>query len=694
MSSREQQTTTSKISADQVWQSLLDDLKQTPLEIPQAWTKDTSAHWDSEKLCLIVSVPLDTNEVWLDRRFLPLAKIYFAENHDNKQLVVQRKGRVGQDDLLVRVERSVYDQVVAPNKLVPVQIYMFHHWLPILGAAPFWVAAAMRQVSFVAIAEDDSVLKPISSRVLAKWAPLKHVQVSEWLNKKGFSSWFYKKVKDGYEDVPPEYTVWSQIPMAPHHLIWIENFIKQNKDEESAASILESLLDRTGEIRRVKPGEVDIPSSLSEKRRTVLDIISEYFPGKISKNVSELETQLVHQITRPNLSVTIPHYFYKKYMDELSPNEAALIWYLRSLYREDKSAEVRFSGYRSLESALGCGNRTPQRLIEKCMLSLEKGKGNSWNTEYSTELSLSNWLSAEYTEEYTKGSPREYLFRIRATEPIHYEDVGYFNRLLNGHLAASLFNENDRGEGAQIRTGDTHNQTGDAQKGRERKDISNFAGGTQIRTGGTQNQTEDTHIQTGEEQTQTGTPRNSEHYNNSNTNKSINSSFNNSLIPPQLPFADQSLSMGSQVVGVGEINLDKLLGFGSYKHSEKKKLIELINKNQELFLAWVIRNHITEAKFPVRLAVRNIQEGNETEDQYLEIAGLGWEIATDMVRVSEHDMDMWEMGIFEEDEGREYLTEIFGRLSKMAKKTIKDLQETDFLQMVENVLLDEKNKGI
>ncbi|MCJ7716138.1 MAG: hypothetical protein MUO54_06425, partial [Anaerolineales bacterium] len=240
-----------KMSADQVWLSLLEDLKQTPLEIPETWTKDTSAHWDSEELSLIVTVPLDTNEVWLDRRFLPLAKIYFGQGNDQKQLVVQRKGRVGQDDLLVRVQRSVYDQVVDPNKLVPVSIYMFHHWLPVLGAAPFWVATAMRQVSFVAIAKDDSVLKPISSRVLSKWAPLKYVQISEWLNKKGFSSWFYKKVKDGYEDVPPEYSVWSQIPLAPHHLVWIENFIKQYKDEDSAASILESLLDRTGEVRRV-----------------------------------------------------------------------------------------------------------------------------------------------------------------------------------------------------------------------------------------------------------------------------------------------------------------------------------------------------------------------------------------------------------------------------------------------------------
>jgi len=681
-----------KVSADQVWLSLLEDLKQTPLEIPETWTKETKAHWDSEELSLVVTVPHDTNKVWLNRRFLPLAKIYFGQQHDQKHLVVQRKGRVGQDDLLVRVQRSVYDQIVDPNKIVPVQIYMFQHWLPVLGAAPFWVTAAMRQVSFVAIAEDDSVLKPISSRVLAKWAPLKHVQLSEWLNKKGFSSWFYKKVKDGYEDVPPEYNVWSQIPLAPHHLVWIENLIKQFKDEESAASILESLLDRTGEIRRVKPGDVELPSSISEKRRTVLDLVSEYFPGNISKNISELENQLVHQITRPNLSVTIPHYFYKKYMDELSPNETALIWYLRSLYREDESAEVHFSGYRSLETALGCGNRTPQRLIAKCMLSSEEGEGNSWETQYSPELSLSNWLSAEFTNEYKKGSPREYSIKIRATEPIHNDDMVYYNRLIKGHLETSLDTKNDNEEGAQTRTGGTHNQTGDAQKDQETKKGSESEG-AQIRTGDAQKQTWDTRIQTGEEQTQTGNPRISEHYNNSNTNKSLNEYFNNSLIPPLPSIDDPDLSTDTTVVGVKEINLDKLLGFGSYKHNEKKKLVELIEKNQEMFLAWIIRNHITAAKFPVRLAVKNVQEGNTTEDQYLELAKLGWEITAQLASVSENDLSMWELGLDDDYEDQEELIQVYKKLSKPARKELSKQRETGYYQLYINAR-GEKEKGV
>ena len=671
--------------ASEVWLSLLEDLKQTPLAIPETWSKETKAHWDSEELSLVVTVPKDTNEVWLDRRFLPLAKIYFGEKHKEKHLVLQRKGRAGMDDLLVRIQRNVYEEIIEPQKIVPVQIYLFQHWLPVLSASPFWVTTAMRQVSFISKAEEDKVVKLISSRVLAKWTPLRYVQVSDWLNKGGYTCWFFKKVKESYEDVPPEYQVWSQIPVAPHHLAWIENYFKQHMNELSALEIVESLLDRTGEIRRVKPGEMLIPDSYINQRKTVLDIITELFPGGMGQGISDLVLQLEHQITRPNLAVTIPHYFYK-FMDFLNPNEAALIWYLRSLYKEDEGNEVTFSGYRAIETALGCGNRTPQRLIDKCIQPEETVDGFRWEAVYDPDLFLHNWLSAEYLGDYKKGAAKEFTIRIRVTEPIHRDDERYYQRLIQRQMAEGTSISDPNKEGTHIRTGDTQNQTRGTQNNTG-DDINQDA---QFQTGGTHIQTGDTQIRPGEKQNQTGPPRISEHLNNSTTNNSLTDSFNDSLIPPLPGTNDPDLSTNLPVVGVREIYLEKLLGFGSYKHNEKKKLVRLIEKNQEQFLAWIIRNHITAAKFPVRLAVKNIQEGNVTEDQYLELARLGWGIAAEMARVREHDMDMWKLGIFDDIEGQEYLAEIFRGLSKPAIKAIKDLKDTDFIQLVENVLVDEK----
>ena len=584
-----------------------------------------------------------------------------------------QKGGLEKTALLLRVQRSVYDLVVRPQKLVPIQIYMFQHWLPILGASAFWVAAAMRQSSFVSKEDEACVVKPISSRMLEKWTPLTYSQITRLLNSKGFSSWFYEKVKEGYEDVPPEFNVWSQIPVAPHHLYWIEERFKEYADDESATAILETLIDRTGEIRRVKPGDFDIPAVYNTKRRTILDLASQYFPGNISKAVSDLVVQLEHLITRPNLAVTIPHYFYKKYMGVLTSNEAALIWYLRSLYRDDESAEVHFKGYGSLAASLGFNRMTAQRLIEKCTLSNDEEQYTSWKNGYIPNLSLGNWLTAEFAVEHINGNPREYSIQIRATEPIHSDDIDHYNRQINALLMSSKDTPTSNPEPAHFATGGEQNETG----------VDTIP--AHNATGGAQNETALDQNATGVKQISTGPPHKTQHYNSFNTNNSLTSSFKDSLIPPQPSIPILDLSTDPPVVGVREINLEKLLGFESYKHNEKKNLVKLIEKNQEQFLAWIISNYITAAKFPVRLAVKNIREGNETEDQYLELARLGWGITAELASVNENDLSMWDLGLDEDYEDQEELIQVYKKLSKSAKKKIEKLKETTFAEIFEDI---------
>lgn len=660
-------------SADEVWNSLLGDLMETPLEIPRSWTDETSAKWEADGNCLAVAAPPVETAGWVEKRFLPLARIYLEQQQPGKSLVIIQKGGPEKTDLLLRVQRSVYDQVVEPQKLVPVPIYMFQHWLSVLGASAFWVAVAMRQVSFVSREDDVCVVKPISTRTLAKWAPLEYRQIARWLNKEGFSSWFYKKEKEGYEDVAPEYLVWSQVPVSPHHLAWIEDYFKQYVDEGSAADVIESLLDNTGEIRRVKPGDVDLPSSYNKRRRTILDLVSQYFPGNLSRGVSDLVIQLEQQITRPNLTFSIPHYFFHKFMGVLNSNEVALIWYLRSLYKEDDSNSVQFSGYGEISAVLGCGNRTPKRLLEKCIYSKDETIASTWDPHYRSDLSLGNWLKVEYLNDFEKGVAREFSIKIRPTEPVHQDDKGYYNRLIKKQL-------DDMEADIESSYIPTQNDTGGAQKGTGSKPPP-----PHYDTGVAQNDPGDAHKDTAPNQKGTGVPRNKTHLNNSNTNESLTDSFNDSLIPPQLYSADDELSTDSNVVGVREIDLEKLLGFGSYKHNEKKNLIKVIDKNQDNFLAWIIRNHVTAAKFPVRLAVNNVQEGNETENQYIELARLGWGITAQLARISENVMGMWEVGVIDGNEDKEGLFNIFNGLSKPAKKEIIKLRETGFPEIYEDI---------
>ncbi len=693
--------------ASEAWLSLLEDLKQTPLEIPETWPKETSAIWDSDELALVVTVPDDTSKEWLDRRFFPLASIFFQEINKQKSLILTREGEGGKDALLVRVQKDAYDQIVNPQKMIPVPFYLFHHWLPVLGASLFWVTIAIRQQSFVNIARKGSVQKLISSRELSYWSPLSFSQIAKLLKKGGFSSWFFKKTKEGYQDVPPEYIVWSQVPVAPHHLAWIEDYFKNFSGEEPAASVIESLLDKTGEIRRLKPGDVEILSSYSKKRISLHDVVSKYFPGEQDEHVYDLVTQLEHQITRPNMFLSIPHYFFEKYRGELNPNEAALIWYLRSLYKEEGNDSIQFAGYSQIGLSVGCSSRTAHRLLSKCIQSEDENLRSPWNQYFQTDLPSKNWLSVHYIAEHKKGSANKFSVRVRATEPIHQDDKGTYESLVANLLLIEDDSENDpdpdkdpenipikepRQNNTPVGQNDTpegksplgepsQNNTRDSDPSSEPR---------QNNTGPGQNDTPTGQNDTGPSQNSTRNLDKITHLKSSN-NLSLNTSLNKSLILPPPYTDDPDLSTDLPVVGVREINLEKLLGFESYKHTEKKKLVELIEENQVQFLAWFMRNQLTAAKFPVHLAVKNIREGNETEDQYLELAALGWGIIAQLASVNENDMSMWELGVYEENEDQEELIQVYKKLSKPAKKELMKIRDTNYPHLFDDIKFDKRD---
>ena len=693
MSSSKQSSITSikDLNGNGSWEALLKDLYSASLGIPEDWSEETTAEWSSDQQSLIVTVPTSADDDWINRRLFPIANILFQEKHDKKRLVIQKKGEGENNELLVKVHKDAYEHVVRPRKMIPVPFYLLHHWLPVLGAAPFWVVIALIQQSFVNTVnkeKDISVSKRISTRELSYWAPLSYRQISRILNREGYSSWFYEKVEEGYQDVPPEYKVWSQLPIAPHHLAWVDNYFRDSKKGETAVSLLDSLLDKTGDIRRVKFGEIDIPDSFVSQRISLLDIVLGHYPGEQDQLVYDLATQLEHLVVRPNLFISIPHYFFEKYGGILRPVEAALIWYLRSLYKDDENDSFSFNGYSQLCAALGCGVKTVQRMIDSLTSADDTPISPSWNYSYVDSSSLHNWLSVQYSSHNKKGSADKYAIGVRATEPIHKDDINIYVQMVEDLLSLSHAGESDGdlqpGQNVPPKRGGL-SQPSQNVPPKDRGVLSQLRQNVPPIS---QNVTPGVHDVTPDSQNVSPNLVKTSHL-KSSIKESLNVSLNDTLIPPLPSDADQATQNVSKVVGVGEINLDKLLGFGSYKHNEKKNLVELISKNQEIFLAWIIRNHITAAKFPVRLAVKNIQEGNEAEVQYLEIAKLGWGIAAEMVRVSENDMDLWKMGIFDDIEGREFLAETFRNISKPAGKTIKNLKKTEFILMVENVLLDE-----
>lgn len=671
------------VSAEQVWKSLLEDLKQTPLEIPETWPRDTSVQWSSDDLCLVVTLPNITDDEWIERKFFPLASIYFREEHKQKNLLLTKSGDIGKNDLLVQVQKGAYDLVVNPRRMVPVPFYLFQHWLPVLGASLFWVAIAIRQQSFVNTTKKGSIHKLISTRELAHWAPLSYSQIARLLNKAGFSNWFFIKEKEGYQDVPPEFKVWSQIPVAPHHLFWIENYFKEMKKEETAISVIESLLGSTGKIRSVKKKDIDVPSRFSNQRLSIFDIVTKYFPGELNQHVHDLVTELEHQITRENMFLSIPHYFFEKYGDELSSNEAALVWYLRSVYKEEGNDSLRFGGYSQIKNALGCSLNTAKNLLSTIGEKESPVSTRSWNSFFQADLSLENWLLIDHRRTPKNGLAGEFIIRVRATEPIHTKDIKNYEYLVNEQINKLNSKNIVNKPAVKNATPEFSAESGAVKNATPENSI--VSGAVKNATGPIKDETPAVNNATRPINSATSNLSNLPHLKSLINNNSLNDSFNNSLIPPLPDTNNENLSKDLIVVGSGKINLKKLLGFGSYKRNEKKKLVELIEKNQELFLAWIIRNHITDAKFPVRLAVKNIQEGNTTEDQYLELAKLGWGITAQLARKNEHDLSMWEVGVYDDYEDQEELIQVYKKLSKPAKKKMKELRETSYSQMYENI---------
>jgi hypothetical protein len=367
----------------------------------------------------------------------------------------------------------------------------------------------------------------------------------------------------------------------------------------------------------------------------------------------------------------MPHYFFRKYMDELTANEAAFIWYLRSLYRENSEDVLIFEGFHPLESGLGCGRHTPRRLLEKCLIDADKEEERaSWDQLHSEEFSLKNWLSASYLKEPKRGRSCEYKIRVRSSEPIHQSDKAAYEQLVEKHLKEAHVS------GGEVYLGNGQNITPKGQK----TTPSRKRNGQNV-TANVQNKPPKGQNQPVKGQNKTDGMYKSDHLNNLQPNESFNDLSNKFVKPPLPEQAAEQNVMDPDWVGGGVIN--RLLELASYDLNEKRQFKELLAKRENVFLAWVIRNYITDAKFPVRLAVRNIEEENTPEGYYLELAGLGWGGIQDILEIRVETLDLY---VYADPDGeQEETAKTYRSLSDGAKKAVRDLQKTRFQALFEEV---------
>ena len=365
--------------AAQAWDALAGLMKNTPLDIPAAWLEEVQVRWGREGSHLLLRVPQGTDPLWMKKKFLPVANVFFSQLQGGQgRLIVEYPREEVDDDLRLKAERGAYESIVRPEKLLPVSIYMFQHWLPVLQPSAFWVVLAMRQTAFVSKATSSQVGRRISLRDLARWIPMHYSSVRRAILRENFLDWFFSQTKEAHDDLPPEYTVYVAYPLAPHHLAWVEEFLQKGIGQgKRMEAILQELLDLTREVRSIKPGDLDYPETYLHSRKSVLDLVASYRAGEVNGAIHDLAQQLNREITRDYLTVSIPHYFLLRYGDLLSANEAALIWYLRSLYHGEGQSAHRFQatppwpeGWDSAGTRCSATSPAVKRTRKRLLLSL------------------------------------------------------------------------------------------------------------------------------------------------------------------------------------------------------------------------------------------------------------------------------------------------------------------------------------
>ena len=79
--------------AGQAWEELSSILMDTPLDISPDWLDQVQSRWGAEPGHLILHVPASTDPLWLKRKFLPVANVFFSQLQGGQGQDPWRRGR-------------------------------------------------------------------------------------------------------------------------------------------------------------------------------------------------------------------------------------------------------------------------------------------------------------------------------------------------------------------------------------------------------------------------------------------------------------------------------------------------------------------------------------------------------------------------------------------------------------------------
>ena len=224
------------------------------------------------------------------------------------------------DGLRPELQRDAYQELTESQKGIPVPRYFVEHWMDLLQSREPRIIIAARQCAFVNQETESTIVdKAIYVKELSKWSGLDSHQISKAIAADdSYLPWFaYIQKKRVGRRSRDEWCVYVEIPLAPHHLVAISEFVTESAHKWQGQ--IDSLLDDLTEaLPRLKKVTMERATEWSGGRKSLQDIVLNA-TGRKSLTQSQILrcAELEARVIKPGDAIVIRHYFIKAWAQDL-----------------------------------------------------------------------------------------------------------------------------------------------------------------------------------------------------------------------------------------------------------------------------------------------------------------------------------------------------------------------------------------
>jgi hypothetical protein len=289
--------------------------------------------------------------------------------------------RAGQQASISDIHDQAYHLITQDDRGVPIPYYAMQNWTILQSPAEFLTEFAFRQASWVSQSQGRSIEVDLHLSDLSRWCNLSSQHLDQVISQGKYINWFVsKKVARNNRKSADRWEVYRDIPIAPHQLWAIDQYVKQTLPEwkTTHGNDISGYLDDLGErvfwiLSRSDPANA---SQWIGGRSSILEIIQAAAGAPLSeaniKKCASIQARVLHishqGSDRARNSFWCTHYFLEHCLPILGSQMAVAVLRLRFL---KESGQIVFplmiseskSGYQYLGELMGVDFRTARKWI-------------------------------------------------------------------------------------------------------------------------------------------------------------------------------------------------------------------------------------------------------------------------------------------------------------------------------------------